>query len=106
MKKGRPGVVLSVLARAADEALLTDVILRETTTLGVRVHALHHRHEAGREMREVTTPFGTVHAKLKWIGDECCGVMPEYEDCLKLAASETCPCEWFTKPPAAPARRF
>ena len=37
MKKGRPGLLLSVLARPADEARLADVLLRHSTTLGVRV---------------------------------------------------------------------
>ena len=85
MKKGRPGVMLCALGSAAHEAKLADVILRETTTLGVRVHALAHRHEARREIRPVETAFGPVHVKVKWIGNEAMGAMPEYEDCRKLA---------------------
>ena len=87
MKKARPGVVLSVLARSADESLLADLILRQTTTLGVRVHTLRHRHEVRRELREVTTPFGTVRVKLKWIGNEPVGAMPEFDDCRARAQS-------------------
>ena len=37
MKHGRPGVVLRALARPGDEAAVADAVLRETTTLGVRV---------------------------------------------------------------------
>jgi hypothetical protein len=81
MKKGRPGTVMSVLASATDEATLIDLILRHTTTLGVRVHAVHHRHEARRELREVQTPFGAVRVKVKWIGPEPIAAMPEFEDC-------------------------
>jgi uncharacterized protein (TIGR00299 family) protein len=91
MKKGRPGVMLGVLGSAAHEAKLADVILRETTTLGVRVHALAHRHEARREMRPVETAFGPVHVKVKWIGNEAVGAMPEYEDCRKLADAANVP---------------
>jgi uncharacterized protein (TIGR00299 family) protein len=91
MKKGRPGIVLSVLARAAGESTLADLILRETTTLGVRVHAVHHRHEARREFREITTDFGIVRAKVKWLGNEPAGAMPEYEDCRMLADAKRVP---------------
>jgi uncharacterized protein (DUF111 family) len=85
MKKGRPGVMLSVLGTSGTESNLSNVILRETTTLGVRVHAVQHRHEARREVQEVQTPFGNVRAKIKWIGDEPVQATPEYEDCRALA---------------------
>jgi pyridinium-3,5-bisthiocarboxylic acid mononucleotide nickel chelatase len=85
MKKGRPGAVLAVLALAKDEAMLADVIFRETTTLGVRVHEIRHRHEARREIRAVSTPFGDVHVKVKWIGTEAVDAVPEYEDCRLIA---------------------
>lgn len=85
MKKGRPAVMLGVLGTADAEGTLADIILRETTTLGVRVHALRSRHEARREMHAVETPFGPVAVKVKWVGDEACGAMPEYEDCRGLA---------------------
>jgi hypothetical protein len=85
MKKGRPGAVLAVLALARDEALLADVIFRETTTLGVRVHEIRHRHEARREIRAVDTPFGQLHVKVKWIGQEPVDAVPEYDDCRVIA---------------------
>jgi uncharacterized protein (TIGR00299 family) protein len=88
MKKGRPGVMLAVLARAADERAMSEIILRETTTLGVRVLPVSRRYEAGRELRNVTTPFGQVRVKIKWIGGEAVGAYPEYEDCR--AAAERC----------------
>lgn len=87
MKKGRPGVLLAVLAPADLESALAGIMLRETTTLGVRVHALRHRHEARRELRTVATPYGQVRAKIKWIGDDPAGAMPEYDDCLRLSES-------------------
>jgi len=84
MKKGRPAVKLSVLGPASRESELADLMLRETTTLGVRARQVH-RHEARRERRSVTTPYGEVAVKLKWLGEECIGAAPEYEDCLRLA---------------------
>ncbi|CAN5637108.1 nickel pincer cofactor biosynthesis protein LarC [soil metagenome] len=84
MKKGRPGVLLSVLAEAAKENTLADMLLRETTTLGVRVHYVH-RHIARREFTTVQTTYGAVQVKLKWLNGELIGAKPEYEDCLRLA---------------------
>lgn len=80
MKKNRPAVLLSALGTVQQEANLAQVILQETTTLGVRVHALEHRHEARREIHPITTPFGPINIKVKWMGGEAVGAMPEYED--------------------------
>jgi len=86
MKKNRPGVLLSVLTKAALEQPLANIILRETTTLGVRVQSLGHRHEAKREIQQVQTPYGPLHVKLKLLDGVAIGAMPEYEDCKTLAA--------------------
>jgi hypothetical protein len=91
MKKGRPGVVLSVIAAAEGEAAIADVLLRETTTLGLRVHPLTGRHEARREMRQVDTPYGRVGAKVKWLDDVAIGASPEYEDCARAARERGVP---------------
>jgi uncharacterized protein (TIGR00299 family) protein len=91
MKKNRPGILLSALAPMARETSLADVLLRETTTLGVRVHKVDHRHEASRESRQVETPFGVVRAKVKWLGSEPVGINPEYEDCRLLAETSAQP---------------
>jgi uncharacterized protein (TIGR00299 family) protein len=85
MKKGRPGVLLSVLGNTENEQPLADIILRQTTTLGVRVQRIPHRHAARRELRAVSTPFGELRVKVKWIDDEPVGVFPEFDDCRKAA---------------------
>jgi hypothetical protein len=90
MKKGRPGVVLSALAPAGLEGTLSDLLLRETTTLGVRVHAIR-RHEAGREQRTVNTRYGPVQVKLKRIDGAVWGATPEYDDCLRVAEAAGVP---------------
>ena len=84
MKKGRPGVVLALVAPAGLESALSDLLLRETTTLGVRVHPVR-RHEAGRAQRTVDTRYGPVQVKLKLIDGAVWGAMPEYDDCLRVA---------------------
>ncbi|MCX7854217.1 MAG: LarC family nickel insertion protein, partial [Caldilineales bacterium] len=105
MKKGRPGVVLSALAPAALEAELVGLILRETTTLGVRVHAVR-RHEAGREMRTVETPYGAVQVKLKRLEGRVWGAAPEYEDCRRLAEAANVPVRLVYEAAQAAARQL
>lgn len=90
MKKGRPGVLLSVLGPAAEEKPLAALLLQETTTLGVRVQPVH-RHEAGRELAQVATRYGPVTVKLKRLGEVVVGVKPEYEECLALAQKHNTP---------------
>ena len=84
MKKGRPAVVLSVLAAQEHEQVLVDLIMRQTTTLGVRVVPIR-RHEAVREESSVETPYGSVRTKLKWIDGQIIAAGPEYDDCLAIA---------------------
>lgn len=85
MKKGRPGVVLSVIAPAHAESAVADVLIRETTTLGVRVHAFSARHETRHQMRHVDTPFGPIAVKVKWLAGAPVGATPEYEGCASAA---------------------
>lgn len=90
MKKNRPGVVLHILAPAAAETTLAQILLRETSTLGIRSHAVT-RHEAQREFRQVSTPFGSVTLKVKRLDGQVIGATPEFEDCRKLAEQHGVP---------------
>jgi uncharacterized protein (DUF111 family) len=94
MKKNRPAVMLSALGQASSERTLANIILEETTTLGVRVHALDHRHEVRRETRQVDTRYGQVCVKLKFAmtaDGPPIGATPEYEDCKALAEKHQAP---------------
>ncbi len=92
MKKNRPGVVLSALARPERADTLASLILRETPTLGVRVRPAE-RFVAGRAERTVETPWGPVRVKEKWLGGERVAVSPEYEDCARIARERGVPLE-------------
>lgn len=83
MKKGRPGVVLSMLAEPANAAALEDLILFETPTLGIRRRTVERR-VLPRRLVQVTTSYGPVHVKVRETpsGEEG---TPEYEEC-RLAA--------------------
>ena len=85
MKKNRPGTLLGVIARRQDEAALANVILSETSTLGLRVIPVY-RYEAQRQFQQVDTPFGSVRVKVKLLDGRLLQAVPEYDDCVRLAA--------------------
>jgi uncharacterized protein (TIGR00299 family) protein len=84
MKKNRPAIQLSAIVNASDEAMVAGLLLRETTTLGVRVLPLR-RHEADRRQVDVETPLGHARLKLKLLAGKVAGIAPEFEDCRALA---------------------
>jgi uncharacterized protein (TIGR00299 family) protein len=84
MKKGRPGHLLAITAAPDSVAMLTDHVLRHSTTFGVRITKAE-RVIAGRRTIEVRTAFGTARAKVKELGGKPIDVAPEYEDCRRLA---------------------
>lgn len=90
MKKNRPGVMLSVIAAEALEADLARIILRETSTLGVRVREVA-RYEAAREVLRVVSSLGEAAVKVKRLPGEKPVVSPEFEDCRRLAAERALP---------------
>jgi uncharacterized protein (DUF111 family) len=83
MKKNRPGTLLGVIAAPDGATALAELILRETTTLGVRMRR-SPRLIARRRVETVETPFGEVRVKLKLLGEQAIPA-PEYEDCARLA---------------------
>jgi uncharacterized protein (DUF111 family) len=85
MKKQRPGVVLHVLVDAAAREAVAAVILRETTAIGLRYHAVE-RIVLPRQVISVETPYGAVRVKLAIAPDGTRNVAPEYEDCRRIAA--------------------
>ncbi len=84
MKKGRPGVMLSVICSEAVEETMARLLLRETSTLGVRVRAVH-RWEAEREALAFESSLGPAAAKVKRLPGEPPRLAPEYEACRGLA---------------------
>jgi len=90
MKKGRPATLLSVLCLPEDAARLRRLVLRETTTLGVRWRACE-REIAQRQTDQVDTPWGSVRRKLKLLDGVVVSAKPEYEDCARLAREQGIP---------------
>jgi len=90
MKKNRPGVLLTVLCAEVDADQFSEMILRETTALGVRRHAADRR-KLRREVVTVETPLGQVRVKLGRLNGELVQTAPEYESCREAAAKAGVP---------------
>jgi pyridinium-3,5-bisthiocarboxylic acid mononucleotide nickel chelatase len=87
MKKNRVGIRLNVVVRQRDEIKLANLILRETTTLGVNVRPLHHNYHAEVQMVEVETKYGTIPVKQKYLDGVLLQSKPEYEVTAKIAST-------------------
>lgn len=91
MKKNRPAVKLTVLSPSEKTALLTDIVFRETSTIGCRIIEAR-KVMLPRHFEEVNTPWGTVRIKVAGReGDGALSFAPEYEDCLAIARRENIP---------------
>ncbi|MEN3332427.1 MAG: pyridinium-3,5-bisthiocarboxylic acid mononucleotide nickel chelatase [Blastocatellia bacterium] len=84
MKKSRPGVMLTILCEPAARETIIEMLLRETTTLGVRYYEARRRVLA-RTLETVETRYGRVRVKVARDGERTLHFQPEYEDCALLA---------------------
>ena len=87
MKKGRPGVLLQVLAKPQHAGVLEHLLFHESSTLGVRRSEVQ-RDSLPRRSEAVDTKFGKIRVKIATLPNGQARVTPEYEDC-RLAAEET-----------------
>jgi hypothetical protein len=90
MKKSRPAVTLSVLCSGALEEAIAHLLLRETSTLGLRVRPVH-RWEAEREVLEFESSLGPAAVKVKRLPGEPARAAPEFEACKRLAEASGLP---------------
>lgn len=84
MKKGRPGMMLHVLAHPSSIYELLSIIYTESTSIGVRTYQVTKR-MLQRESKVVQTPYGPVRVKMSCLGEKVVNISPEYEDCRTLA---------------------
>jgi hypothetical protein len=84
MKKSRPGVLLSALCSPQDEDGVAAAILKETTTLGLRVQPVY-RHEAARDSLLFRSSLGDVGVKVRQLSGQDPLFAPEFEDCRRIA---------------------
>ena len=85
MKKGRPGTLVTIIAPPERRQALTDILFRDSTTIGVRYQEML-RTRLDRAVESVDTPYGPVRFKIARRGGEELNAAPEFDDCVRLAA--------------------
>ena len=84
MKKGRPGIKLTILCSEDKKDNLVNIALKETTSIGVRFYRAD-RKILQRGIKSKNTEYGRVRVKTSRLGREIQKTSPEYEDCKKIA---------------------
>ena len=90
MKKNRPGQLITLFCDPAKREELTELIFRETTTIGVR-HSVIERNTLQRESILVKTNLGSVAVKVARLNGKILNAVPEYEECRKFAMERSLP---------------
>ena len=90
MKKNRPGTLLSILCGTGDRAKMSEILFRETSTIGIRYSAVQ-REELSRRIESVNTAFGTIRVKIAGRDQSQLNIAPEYDDCSRAAAEHGVP---------------
>jgi uncharacterized protein (TIGR00299 family) protein len=95
MKKGRPATLLSAIARPEDEAAVAAAMLRETTTIGVRVRS-ERKYVLERRIVEVATPLGPIRVKVAGSNGNS-RALAEHDDVVRLAREHDLPAPEVSK---------
>jgi hypothetical protein len=90
MKKGRPGTLLTILCNPTESPALQQLILRETSTLGLRIRQ-DQRACLNRTHATVDTPYGPIRIKIGTLNEQEYNAAPEFEDCRAAAAQHDVP---------------
>lgn len=90
MKKNRPATLVTVICAPEKGETLAQVLLGETSTLGVRIQQMQ-RLKAQRTQERIDTPLGPLQVKIKRLGKRVLSAAPEYEDCLRIARERDMP---------------
>lgn len=116
MKKNRPAVCLSVLAERNNVNDLCDIILSESTSIGVRISEVHphtnilvmgvNREKLAREIKTIKTKYGSVQIKIGRVGKAVKNISPSYDDCRKLAEKLNIPLKEILEEANREARRL
>ncbi len=90
MKKNRPGTLMTIVARPEQRELMTDIVFRESTTIGIR-HQELSRECLDREMVSVATELGPVRFKVARRDGRVLNAQPEFDDLAKLSTERGIP---------------
>ncbi|WP_145421358.1 nickel pincer cofactor biosynthesis protein LarC [Staphylococcus hominis] len=87
MKKNRPATQLTIICKVEDKLRIEDMILKHTSSLGVRSYKVNRR-ILDRTFRDIQTPYGNVSIKLSLKNGKIFKIKPEYED-LRVISKQT-----------------
>ena len=104
MKKNRPATLLSVLVLKDKEREATEVILRETPTLGIRTRPVD-RYVAGRQMITIETKMGPISVKVKLLDGKAISAAPEPDEVRRIALESGTPFQEVYQQATEEARR-
>ena len=90
MKKSRPGTLVTIIAPPDRRHPLTDVLFRDSTTIGIRYEEMS-RTCLDRSVETVATPYGDVRFKIARRDGQELNASPEFDDCARLAAQHGVP---------------
>ncbi|MFL0249822.1 nickel pincer cofactor biosynthesis protein LarC [Clostridium neuense] len=96
MKKGRPGIKLSVLTELKKENGILDIIFEETTSLGIRKYKVE-KIMLDREFSKVNTEYGDITVKKAYYKGKLVKYKPEYEECKTIAKEKKLPLDKIYK---------
>ncbi|MCM8805966.1 MAG: nickel pincer cofactor biosynthesis protein LarC [Candidatus Omnitrophica bacterium] len=89
-KKSRPLFCIRVLCKPEQKEILSKIIFQQTTTLGIRYRE-EERLILERKIEKVKTKYGEISIKIGYLSGKPVNIMPEYEDCKKIAAEKNVP---------------
>jgi uncharacterized protein (TIGR00299 family) protein len=90
MKKNRPATLITIISAPEQGEALAMILLRETSTLGVRIQQMQ-RLKAQRSQQQIETALGPMLVKVKRLGERVISVSPEYEECQRVAKQHALP---------------
>ena len=90
MKKNRPGTLLTVIAKPEHRAAMSEIVFRESTTIGIR-HQELSRECLDRQMVTVETTLGPVRFKVASRDGRVFNAQPEFDDLTKLSEQRGIP---------------
>lgn len=90
MKKNRPGTQIKVICPLEMIGAISDFLIRETTTIGLRWR-VENRIKAERSVKEFETRFGPMKFKVAQVGERIMNMAPEYDDCKRVALEKNVP---------------
>jgi len=90
MKKNRPGTLLTIIATPEQRDVMSEIVFRESTTIGIR-HQELSRECLDREMIAVNTTLGPVRFKVASRDGRVLNAQPEFDDLAKLSEQHGIP---------------